>query len=462
MTNVTSPIVLVSNRGPLSFSQTDGQLVAKRGAGGLVSGLAPLVVGTETMWIAAALSDGDRAAAAEGVIEAEGMRVRTLAIDPTVLRQAYDVICNATLWFLYHGLHDLSRRPLIDDGWRQAWASYRAYNEAFAEVVAADAPANATVLVQDYHLALLGPMIRAARPDLTTVHFSHTPFAPPMLMRIMPHDAATELLEGMAGHDICGFHSERWAADFIASCEDVLGRTPATFVAPLAPDPEDIGAVASGDACGAAVTELDSHLGDRQLIARVDRIELSKNLLRGFRAYDLMLRNRPDLRGAVVFRALGYPSREGLPEYLAYRQEVEALADVINRRWGTDDWNPIELDLSDNFPRSVAVLRRYDVLLVNPIRDGLNLVAKEGPLVNERCGTVILSREAGIHDEMADVVLSVNPYDIAEQAAALAAALDRSPAERATAAAALDIVARARSPLDWLDDQLAAARSTPS
>jgi trehalose 6-phosphate synthase len=239
----------------------------------------------------------------------------------------------------------------------------------------------------------------------------------------------------------------------------VLGRTPATFVSPLAPDADDIGAVSGGAACEAAVTELDNHLGDRQLIVRVDRIELSKNLLRGFRAYDLMLGNRPDLRGAVIFRALGYPSREGLPEYLAYRQEVEALADVINRRWGTDDWTPIELDLSDDFPRSVAHLRRYDVLLVNPIRDGLNLVAKEGPLVNERHGTVVLSREAGIHDEMAEVVVSVNPYDIAEQAAALATALDRSPAERATAAAALDIVARERDPRDWLDDQLAAARS---
>jgi len=459
VTNVTSPIVLVSNRGPLSFREDNGRLVAKRGAGGLVSGLAPLVVGTDAMWIAAALSDGDRAAAAEGVIEAEDMRVRTLAIDPTVLGQAYDIVCNATLWFLYHGLHDLSRRPLIDDGWRQAWDSYRAYNEAFAEVVAADAPADATVLVQDYHLALLGPMLRAARRDITSVHFSHTPFAPPMQMRVMPHDAATELLEGMAGHDLCGFHSTRWAADFTASCEDVLGRTPATFVTPLAPDPDDIGAVAHGAACQAAVDEIDEHIGERQLIVRVDRIELSKNLLRGFRAFDQLLRDRADLRGAVIFRALGYPSREGLPEYLAYRQEIEALADVINQRWATDDWTPIELDLRDDFPRAVAHLRRYDVLLVNPIRDGLNLVAKEGPLVNERNGTVVLSREAGIHDEMADVVLSVNPYDITEQAAALGAALDRTASERARAAAALDIVARARTPRDWLDDQIAAAGS---
>ncbi len=459
MADVTSPVVLVSNRGPLSFTDVDGRLVAKRGAGGLVSGLAPLVVGTDAMWIAAALSPGDRAASAEGVIEAEGLRVRTLAIDDDVLGPAYDVICNATLWFLYHGLHDLSRRPLIDGGWRRAWSAYREYNRSFADVVAADAPEHATVLVQDYHLALLGPMLREHRPDLVTVHFSHTPFAPPMQMRVLPADCARELLEGMAGHDICGFHSERWAADFRASCREILGREPETFVAPLGTDPEDIGAVARSARCEEEATAIVAELGDRRLITRVDRIELSKNLLRGFRAYDLLLTERPDLRGQVVFRAIGYPSREGLPEYLAYRQEIESLADVINHRWGTDDWQPIELDFEDDFPRSIAHLRRYDVLVVNPIRDGLNLVAKEGPLVNETDGTVILSREAGVHDELVDFVLSVNPYDIAEQAAALATALDRDPASRATAAAALKKKARERTPADWLEDQLAAAAS---
>lgn len=457
MAGVTSPVVLVSNRGPLSFTDTDGRLVAKRGAGGLVSGLAPLVVDTDTMWIAAALSPGDRAAAAEGTIETEGLRVRTLAIDPDVLRQSYDVICNSMLWFLYHGLHDLSRRPIIDAGWREAWRSFRVYNQQFAEVIAADAPADATVLVQDYHLALLGPMLRSARPDITSVHFSHTPFAPPMQMRVLPSDCAAELLEGMAGHDICGFHSHRWAADFRASSLDILGTEPATFVSPLAPDPDDLAAVARSQRCEAETAELIERSDGRQMIVRVDRIELSKNMLRGFRAFDQVLADRPDLRGKVVFRALGYPSREGLPEYLAYRQEVETLADVINRRWGTEAWHPIELDLEDNFPKSVAHLRRYDVLLVNPIRDGLNLVAKEGPLVNEVDGTVVLSREAGIHDELEGAVISVNPYDVDEQATALAAALDATPTDRARTASRLRDRAIERTPKDWLADQLAAA-----
>ena len=451
---MSSAVVLVSNRGPVSFTEVDGRLIAKRGGGGLVSGLAPLVAGTDTTWIAAALSAGDRAAADQGVIEAADMKVRTLEIDPTTFRLAYDVVCNSTLWFLHHGLHDLSRRPIFDAGWGPAWQAYRDYNQRFADVVAADAPDGATVLVQDYHLALLGPRLAAARPDLTTVHFSHTPFAPPHLMRVMPTDSAVELLEGMAGHTTCGFHSVRWADDYRASCRELLARDVSTFVSPLAPDPDDLSGVARSDACSDALDELDAALGDRQVIVRVDRIELSKNLLRGFRAFDRLLADRADLRGRVVFRALGYTSRDGLPEYLAYRQEVEALVDVINQRWRTDDWIPIELDFRDDFPRSVAHLRRYDVLLINPIRDGLNLVAKEGPLVNERDGTLILSREAGIHDELDGACISVNPYDIVEQAAALGEALDRSPAERAAAAAELRSRAHDRTPRDWFAEQL--------
>ncbi len=450
-------MVLVSNRGPLSFNKTAEGLTSSRGAGGLVSGLAPLVAGTNTTWIAAALSDGDRAASAEGIIEADNLRVRTLTIDPLVLQQAYNVICNSTLWFLHHGLHDLTRRPIIDSRWHQAWASYRSYNRSFADVIADEAPDDAIVLIQDYHLTLLGPTLSQRRPDLTTIHFSHTPFAPPMQMRVLPRRVAVELLEGMAAHHACGFHSRRWAADFEASCLDTIGRCPATFVAPLAPDPADITSVADSTECQAAGVDIARTIGDRQMILRVDRIELSKNLLRGLRAYDTMLAARSDFRGRVVFRALGYPSRESLPVYMAYRQEVETLADVINQRWSTPDWTPIELDMSDDFPRSVAHLRRYDVLLVNPIRDGLNLVAKEGPIVNERHGTLVLSREAGIHDELEGAVISVNPYDIDEQALALAAALDRTPAQRAIAAKELRRRALSRTPADWLSDQLCAA-----
>jgi len=452
------PVVIVSNRGPLSFSVDDeGDLVAKRGAGGLVSGLAPLVADTDAVWIAAAISDGDRLAATQGVVDAEGFRVRLLSIDPDVYRAAYDVVCNATLWFLHHGLYELARRPRFDTRFRQAWESYRHVNEAFADVVAESAPEGAAVLVQDYHLALLGLFLADRRPDLRLVHFSHTPFANPDSWRVLPLDLGRELLAGMALFHACGFHSQRWADAFTACCAEQLGEEPPTFVAPLAPDAADIGRVAAGDACAAALAELEDTIGDCALLVRVDRIELSKSILRGFLAYEDLLERYPEWRERVVFGAFVYPSREGLPEYLAYRQEVESTVQRINERWATSEWTPILFDPTDDFPRSVAALRRADVFLINPIRDGLNLVAEEGPLVNEHDAVLLLSPEAGVWDQLVGAARPVHPYDISGTADALFLALSTSPEERATEAAEVRRRAAARTPEDWLADQLTAA-----
>jgi trehalose 6-phosphate synthase len=452
------PVVIVSNRGPVTFQVADdGSLTARRGAGGLVSGLGPLVAGTDATWIAAAMSEGDRRVAERGVVEAEGFRVRSLALDATAFRTAYDVVCNATLWFLHHGLYDRARRPRFDTRFREAWQAYRDVNAAFADVVAQESPEGAAVLVQDYHLALVGPLLAERRPDLRTVHFSHTPFADPDTWRILPTDLGTELLEGMAAHHACGFHSGRWAAAFAACCAEQLGRTPTTFVAPLASDPDDIGGVAASERCATAFADLDDHLGDRAFVVRVDRIELSKNILRGFAAYDDLLDRHPEWRGRVVFGAFVYPSREGLPEYLAYRQEVETVVRQLNERWGTPDWQPVLFDPDDDFPRSVAALRRADVLLVNPIRDGLNLVAAEGPLVNERDAVLLLSPEAGIFDSLGEVARPVHPYDVSATADAMVEALSLDPSARAAEAAALRARAGARTPADWLADQLRAA-----
>ena len=423
--------MIVSNRGPLSFTVDDsGALVARRGAGGLVSGLAPLVTDTEAVWIAAAISDGDREAATRGVVEAEGFKVRLLSIDPDVYRAAYDVVCNATLWFLHHALYDLSRRPRFDTRFREAWDAYRQVNRAFAAAVAESAPEGAAVLVQDYHLALVASFLVERRPDLRLVHFSHTPFAAPDTWRVLPPDLGRELLAGMAAHHACGFHSRRWADAFAGCCAEQLGQTPRTFVAPLAPDAADIGRVATGEACGRALAALDTTVGDRALVVRVDRIELSKNILRGFQAFEDLLDRYPEWRERVIFGAFVYPSREGLPEYLAYRQEVEATVRRINERWSTPDWTPILFDPSDDFPLSVAALRRADVFLINPIRDGLNLVAEEGPLVNDRDAVLLLSPEAGVWDQLAGAARPVHPYDISGTADALAAALAATP-ERA-------------------------------
>jgi trehalose 6-phosphate synthase len=452
------PVVVVSNRGPVSFeAAADGTLTSKRGAGGLVSGIGPLVAQTGATWLAAAMSDGDRAAADTGLVEADGFRVRLLAIDPEAYRLAYDVVSNEVLWFAHHGLWDLAREPSFDRGWAEAWAAYRTVNHAFADAVAEAAPADAAVLVQDYHLCLVAARLRDRRPDLRCVHFSHTPFAPPVWLGALPTDAVQELLEGMAAHRACGFHTQRWADDFALSARTLAGLAPRTFVSPLASDPDDIRAVAGSPACATALEALVAAVGDRAVIGRVDRVELSKNILRGFHAYDLLLDLHPEHRGRVVFVAGAYASRAGVPGYASYREDIDRAVAAINERWGTDDWQPILLEVDDDHPRSVALLRRADVLLVNPIRDGLNLVASEGVLVNDRDAVLALSPEAGAWERLQEAAVRVPPFDLVGTADALHRSLTMGAAERAERATKLRSIVEDRTPAHWLAEQLTAA-----
>ncbi|MGQ0832615.1 MAG: alpha,alpha-trehalose-phosphate synthase (UDP-forming) [Microthrixaceae bacterium] len=452
------PVVLASNRGPITFHvDAQGELTSRRGAGGLVSGIGPLIAGSDATWLAAAITDGDRVACASGVVEADGFRVELLALDPATYRLAYDVVSNEVLWFAHHGLWDLPREPVFDSSWVEAWDAYRTMNRTFADAIAEVAPQDATVLVQDYHLTLVAGQLAATRADLRCVHFSHTPFAPPVWLEALPDATVDELLHGMAAHHACGFHTQRWADDFLASAHDLAGLAPSTFVSPLAADADDLRATAASPACAAALAELDALVGDRALIGRVDRVELSKNQLRGFLAYRDLLERHPEHHGRVVFVAGAYPSREGVPGYAEYRASIEAAVSSINERFGTPSWTPVVLDVDDDFPRSVALLRRADVLLVNPIRDGLNLVAFEGPLVSDREVVLALSPETGAWEQLHAAALPVPPFDVAGTADVLHEALTMPPPERSRRFALLRELAGARTPGDWLADQLAAA-----
>lgn len=461
-----SDLVVASNRGPLSFEMdSHGQPVAVASGGGLAGTLHPLLAGSGATWVTASMNDADRSAADHGLVRESGLHLVMLDIDEQVYRMAYDVVSNATLWFCHHHLFDLPRRPRFDRRWSGAWEAYRHLNMQFAEAIAAESPRGATVLVQDYHLSLVGSHLSKARPDLHTVHFSHTPFADPSVLRCLPEDTAAELLTSMAGFGACGFHAARWESAFRAAYDDEElsrrsggARPPRTFVSALAPSVDALMEEARGADVAVARQELEERLGGRKLILRVDRIELSKNLVRGFLAYEELLETRPEWRGTVVMVALAYPSRQALADYLAYRSEVEHAAARINEAWGDEDWNPIVLDVADNRARSVAALTSYDVLLVNPIRDGMNLVAKEGPLLNSKNGVVVLSREAGAWDELSRAVLGINPFDISDTARALDVALGMPTAERAELASALRRIVAGRTAKDWLDDQLRAGR----
>ena len=286
------------------------------------------------------------------------------------------------------------------------------------------------------------------------MHFTHTPFAGPDDFSLLPTDVGADLCSALASGP-AGFHTKRWAESYRQSARAALGRrtaVPAPFVASLGPDLAALEAVAASADARAAAGNLADTVGDRLVIARSDRVDPSKNIVRGFLAFDRLLEARPGLRGRVVFVAMVYPSRQGLAEYLAYENEVEQAVARVNDRWATRDWLPIVLDDRDDFARSIAGMERYDVLLVNALRDGLNLVAKEGPVVNRRDGVLCLSPETGAYDELKSAAIAVHPYDLEQCAGALDDALSLPLDERAVRARKLRALALMRSPADWLAD----------
>jgi trehalose 6-phosphate synthase len=430
----------------------------------LASTLGAGVRHSDAVWVAAAMTDADRAAAktadADGELAVGDYRLRLVDVGDEVFTAAYNIVANETLWFWHHHMFDSAHRPKLDAAFRGAWESFRDLNTALATAAAGAAAPGATVLVHDYQLALAPAMLRALRPDVKIAHFTHTPFVHPALLTLLPDDIVEELLTGMAGADACGFHSPRWAEAF-EGCWRAHPATrqlpiPRTFIAPAAADHEEVDKVAASPECAAEAQAFDALLGDRACIVRVDRIEPSKNLLRGLWAYRELLSSHPECRDNVTLLAMCYPSRESLEEYQTLFHDVVEAVDALNREFGTETWQPVVLDTDDDFARSVAALRRADVLLVNPIRDGLNLVAYEGPAINERDVVLVLSREAGAWDELGPAgAIVVNPFDVVGTAEALHHALTLDGNERRERGEKLRSVAKARTPDEWLATQRA-------
>ncbi|WP_306186710.1 trehalose-6-phosphate synthase [Streptomyces sp. MK5] len=463
-------VLVASNRGPVSYAiREDGSLHARRGGGGLVSGLSAIGPDAGAVWVCAALSDADREAVrryeGERRLPSEatgGQRVRMLDIDPKVFSDAYNGIANSVLWFVHHMLYQTPLEPVFDREFRRRWASYEAYNRAFAEALAEEAAEGAAVVVQDYHLTLVPGMLRDFRPDVRIGHFSHTPWAPVDYFRMLPDDIAGQVLRGMLGADRLGFLTRRWADAFTGCCEALVGGLGSTRVGVhglgadaeflrershradvfewMAALREEIGAAPDG--------------GPRRTIVRVDRTELSKNIVRGLLAYRQLLEDRPEWRERVVHLAFAYPSRQDLAVYRHYTAEVRRLADEINERYGTAGWRPVVLHVEDDFARSLAAYRIADVALVNPIRDGMNLVAKEVPVVSDSGCALVLSREAGAYEELGEDAVGVNPFDVVGTAGALHEALSMAGAERAERTKRLAAAATALPPAQWFLDQL--------
>ncbi len=473
------PLVLVSNRGPVTFGP-DGEV--KRGTGGLVTALTGLASHREAVWIASAMSEDDVAKAEEhsgrpfSVSSPAGgaYEVRLVASDEVAYEAFYNVFANPMLWFIQHYLWDLSNAPDIRRNEVEAFEyGYNVVNEDLAAAVCdeIDGQDEPVVMVHDYHLYTLPGLVRRARPDVFLHHFIHIPWTQPDAWRVLPRGIRREIFEGLLANDIIGFHTRSYRWNFLQCCRDLMdldvdfGRGVVAFEGREVwvrayPLPIDAGAtrrVAGSERTASFERDLLARRREH-LILRVDRADLSKNVLRGFSAFDLFLEQHPEFAEKVTFVAQLMPSRTDVPEYAEYLERIEALVAVVNHRHGTPDWMPIQLKLRDDLEEAMASYKHYDVLIVNAMFDGMNLVAKEGPLVNERCGVSVLSENTGAHEELGEFALSVNPFDIQETADSIHAALTMDAAERERRMRGLQRIVEDRDPGDWIDDQLADIR----
>ena len=477
---MAQPLVLVSNRGPVTY-QEDGSV--KRGTGGLVTALTGLASHRDAIWIASAMTDEDieqseRQGGRPFEIEApEGgtYQVRFVASDPEAYDRFYNIFANPMLWFIQHYLWDQSNAPDIRRHEVEAYEhGYQVVNRDLAaavleEIEGQDEP---VVMVHDYQLYTLPAMVRAERPDVFLHHFVHIPWTQSDAWRVLPSRIRDEIYHGLLANDIIGFHTRSYRRNFLQCCRDLLelevdmdrgvvrveDREVWVRAYPLPIDYEATRAVARRD----GVVRFEEEILRRRRefsILRVDRADLSKNVLRGFTAFDIFLEQHPEFAERITFTAQLMPSRTDVPEYAEYLEKIEALVAVVNHRHGTPDWMPIDLKLRDDLEEAVASYKHYDVMMVNAMFDGMNLVAKEGPLVNERDGVSILGENTGAHEELGEFALSVNPFDVQELADAIHAALTMSPEGRARRAQGLKEIVTSRDPGDWIDEQIADIRA---
>ncbi len=473
-------LFIASNRGPVTFERSrSGKVRRRRGTGGVVSAVSAISRYANPVWICSPISSVDREMASQALGEPIAcstsdyqFRLRFIVTKEEFYEKYYLTISNPLLWFLQHYMWDVPRTPTFTPEMWSAWKGYEEVNRAFAQAIAEEATRvgrPTIVMLQDYHLYLCPGALASRLPKGCLLsHFIHIPWPGADYWLVLPPIVREQILGSLCGNDILAFHTRRYALNFLRTCESLLPGSEVDYSSytvrrdgkivrvrnyPISIDIAALRRVSKAHKTARHRDRLLRRLGE-QTIVRVDRIEPSKNIVRGFQAFDLLLERYPEHRHRVRFLAFLVPSRLGIEEYQKYLEEVIAAAQWVNLEYGDSEWQPVELFIGEDYARAVAAMRLYDVLLVNPIIDGMNLVAKEGPVVNERDGVLVLSEGAGACEELGEGALVISPYDLVETAETLHQALVMSPGERAQRARVLRRIVEEHTVTDWLYDQL--------
>ena len=481
---------MVSNRGPLSFNKSrSGEWRAKRGSGGLVTALAEVGRLAPITWISAAMDQADREAgrllhgrngrAGEELqarideqLPGQDLRLDLRDIPSDAWHAHYAVVANPFLWFVQHQLYTLPYEPTIDQQLVDAWQNgYRVVNDALADAVVESTRGvtRPVVLLQDYHLYLCARTIRARRPEALLLHFNHIPWPAVDSWLVLPQGLRRVICEGLLANDIVGLQTDRYATNFLATVDAFVrdarvdpagrhvrwrGRTIWVRAYPISIDAEALEAFAEGAAVAKRRRELAARLeraGQPKLIVRVDRLEPSKNVLRGFLAFEALLRRRPEFRTSVRFLAVQSISRERVSEYARYAAAVREVVARVNGM-ADPDVAPIWLLDGSEYALAIAALSLADVVLVNPVVDGMNLVAKEASVVSR--AALVLSETAGAAEQLAADSLMVSAADVAGTSEMLERALEMPEEERVQRVRHLRASVRNEDLAWWLARQL--------
>ena len=473
-------IIIASNRGPVvHIENSDGEIIQQKGSGGLITGLSGMLQYINATWISCAQTPQD-VDFQEGDIpleEANGsIHVKFINPEQTVYDGYYNVIANPLLWFLQHSMWNIPSEPIIDHATWDAWENgYKQVNYQFAQEIvkaAKESDKKTLVMLQDYHLYMTARYIRDLLPKAkqpTILHFTHIPWPGPEYWRILPPTMRQGILDGLCAVDLLGFQTQEDGLNFIRTIESHLPRAHvkykrgriwyrnhATHIQdfPISIDVVNLKALAQDDEVIEYGKSLQEIIADQKLVLRVDRIDPSKNIIRGFNAFEELLNLHPEYQEKVIFLALLVPSRREVEEYKDYLDKIMAISGQINAEFGTSNWEPVRILVGENYKRAIAALKLYDVLLVNAVADGMNLVAKEGPIVNERNGVLVLSERAGASQQLAPGAIVISPCDIYATAEAIHQGLSMDVEERNTRAHSLHWLIENNDIYCWLKDQL--------
>ena len=450
-------LIIASNRGPIQYElEKDGSLTEQPWeSGGMVTALLAMAQMVPMTWVAMAMTEGDRRAASQvngDLIQTPGedLGVKFVTVPNPVYQRHYYVFCNPLLWFVQHFMWNTPRTPNIGRAVYEAWDSgYIPVNQALADAIIEQAGGpSPVVLLQDYHLYLAPAMVRKGLPDAKILHFTHIPWPGPRYWGLLPEFMRRRIHEDMCACDIVGLHTRADVQNFLHCCENILhgasvdyetctvrynGHTVHVRSYPISIDSAGLVDFKDSPAVQDHVQRLRPLFGERSIV-RVDRSEPSKNIIRGLRSWELLLERHPEFRGRVNFVQFLVPSRSELGVYQTYTDEIFELVESINDHFGEVDWQPVRVFYEDNYEQAIAGMTMYDVLFVNPIIDGMNLVSKEGPLVNKGDGVLVLSEQAGSFEQLQEFVLPVAPTDLEGTVRALHQALtmpeDETPGSR--------------------------------